>query len=76
MHFYLEKAKEASKNTKVEASSTREEAFRNISTLLCLLQHPPGDLPEILMKDIIEDFIQIFAALRYNLPCDCMSLIA
>ncbi|CAM6085267.1 unnamed protein product [Calypogeia fissa] len=63
LHFYLEKAKDT-QNITQEASSTREETFRNISTLLCVLQHPPGDLPEILLGDVTQDFVNIFSKLR------------
>ncbi|KAL2608088.1 hypothetical protein R1flu_026661 [Riccia fluitans] len=60
VHFYLEKAKEISRSITAEVSLAKEEAFRNCSTLHALLQHPPGDFPEVLLENVVNDFVNIF----------------
>ncbi|BBN18785.1 serine-protein kinase ATM [Marchantia polymorpha subsp. ruderalis] len=60
LHFYMEKAKEISRTITTEVSLAKEEAFRNTSSLHSLLQHPPGDFPDVLLVNIVDDFIEIF----------------
>ncbi|KAL3675793.1 hypothetical protein R1sor_025741 [Riccia sorocarpa] len=60
VHFYLEKAKEISRTITADVSLGKEEAFRNSSTLHVLLQHPPGDFPEVLLVNVVDDFVDIF----------------
>jgi hypothetical protein len=64
LHFYLEKAKEIAHGHAFEASIAKEEAFRNMLTLLCLLQNPPGDLSPHVREEIVESFCEIFSLLR------------
>jgi hypothetical protein len=64
LHFYLEKAKEIAHGHAFEPSIAKEEAFRNMLTLLCLLQNPPGDLSPHVREEIVESFCEIFSLLR------------
>ncbi|KAJ7559328.1 hypothetical protein O6H91_04G079500 [Diphasiastrum complanatum] len=63
-HFFLEKVKSVAHKDAPEHSITKEEAFRLALTLLSLVQHPPGDIPDLLRSDIVDGYCDIFSHLR------------
>lgn len=62
---YLAKAKDIVHGRAIEASVAKEEAFRNMLTLLTLLQYPPGELAAYIKDDIIDGFCDVFSFHRY-----------
>ncbi|XP_048138242.1 serine/threonine-protein kinase ATM isoform X3 [Rhodamnia argentea] len=56
---------------KVETSSSghsqsnlKEEVFRCISLLQCMLENPPGDYPDNIREEVIDGFVRIFSFVR------------
>lgn len=45
-------------------SNLKEEVFRCILLLQCMLESPPGDFPDDIREDIIDGFVRIFSFIR------------
>lgn len=45
-------------------SNLKEEVYRCILLLQCMLENPPGDFPDNIREDIINGFVRIFSFVR------------
>jgi len=45
-------------------SNVKEEVFRCILLLQCMLENPPGDFPDNIREEIIHGFVRIFSFVR------------
>ncbi|CAI9106195.1 OLC1v1005280C2 [Oldenlandia corymbosa var. corymbosa] len=62
--FYMEKVETGFDLTTEGHLNPKEEIFRCILTLHCLLENPPGDFPPDLREDVVDGFIRIFSHIK------------